>query len=84
MIDYLIDFIFVIDIALSLLTTVTDNKGKESFDSRLIYLKYAGTLRFYLDSLSLLGISFLTDLNPYFKVFSALKIFRALRVNKLI
>ena len=80
-IDYIVDFIFVTDICLSFFTSVIDNKGKESFDSRLIYLKYTGTTKFYVDFLSLFGISILTEQNRVFKFFGALKIFRVLRVN---
>lgn len=80
----MVDFIFFTDICLTFQTSVNDNKGKESFDSRLIFMRYTGSIRFYIDFLSLLGLTVLTDLHFSFKFFGALKVFRVLRVNKLI
>lgn len=65
LIDYFIDIVFLTDIILGFFTTVTDFRGKESWDSRLIYFIYSGTLRFYLDVLSIFGAGIFTQISPY-------------------
>jgi hypothetical protein len=58
--DYVIDVAFLTDIILGFFTTVPDLRGKESWDSRVIYFIYTSTLRYYLDCLSILGAGVFT------------------------
>ena len=82
--DYIIDIAFLTDIILGFFTTVPDQRGKESWDSRLIYLIYTSTVRFYLDCLSILGAGVFTIISPYFQNFGYIKMTRVFRLSGMI
>lgn len=82
--DYFIDFVFLTDIILGFITTVTDSRGKESYDSRLIYLLYTSTRRFLLDVLSMLGSGVFVAINSNFASFGYIKMLRVFRLSDMI
>lgn len=82
--DYLIDVVFLTDIILGFFTTVPDQRGKESWDSRLIYFIYTSTRRFYLDCLSILGSGVFMSISPYFQNFGYIKMLRVFRLSNMI
>jgi hypothetical protein len=63
---------------------VPDLRGKESWDSRLIYFIYTGTLRFYLDVFSIFGAGVFMGIHPYFQNFGYLKMLRVFRLGDMI
>jgi hypothetical protein len=84
LLDLLIDLVFLVDIILGFITTVKDKRGRESYDSRLIYLVYTSTLRFYMDALSILGAGVFVGIHPYFQNFGYLKMMRVFRLSQMI
>jgi hypothetical protein len=76
--------VFTIDIILGFITTVIDSRGKESYDSRLIYMIYTNTRRFYLDVLSLFGAGIFERISIYFANFGYIKMLRVFRLSDMI
>ena len=89
-IDLVTWFIYLIDVLLNLRMTYIDIFGTEIIDGALIMKHYVGSLRFYVDVLSLLNFptmitkGFSEFTNVVLNVFGLLKLSRYFRANGLI
>jgi hypothetical protein len=82
--DILVDVIFVLDIVVMYFTSFQDIYGQEIYESSKVARNYMNTRRFWVDSLSILGIELFTYIDPFFKYFSLFKIARVTRIDVFI
>jgi hypothetical protein len=89
--DFLIDGFFFADILLNFRTSFLNSlTGDEVVDPKLIALNYLNSFRFWIDFIStapfdiILGNFFQGDLASQFQVLSMLKLFRVLRLSRII
>ena len=84
---YIIDFAFIFDIVLMFFTSVIDNRGKESFDSKLIAHRVTTSLSVYPDILSVLGTDLVAQMvgtGSLLKNFALMKMLRLFRIGTII
>mmetsp|Transcript_20424 Transcript_20424/g.31146 ORF Transcript_20424/g.31146 Transcript_20424/m.31146 type:complete len:81 (+) Transcript_20424:200-442(+) len=62
--DNAVDVIFFIDIILMFSSTYTNSKGQEIWNPKDIAFNYMSSRRFFLDSFSMLGASFISYFAP--------------------
>ena len=82
--DMVIDVLFFVDILLMFFTSTISRDGFETYDSVYIRNTYIKTFRFKIDFLSLFGIRYLQRKNWVFTICSLMKMFRVLRISKMI
>jgi len=83
-VDTLIDLAFVVDIGLMFMTSIMTNKGQESFNQEEISDAYTGTLRFYVDCISLLGADIFSGISRFMSLFGLFKLMRVFRMGQMI
>ena len=82
--DNLVDCCFLVDILLMFSCSFVNKKGKEISEPKLIAIDYITSRRFALDSLSMLGASFISYFAPALSLFGFLKVTRVFRMGTLI
>ena len=83
-IDILLDFVFLLDNFLLMLTTYENKNGFEVSDPYRIFIHYTRSWRFVFDTLSLLGMSFFTKIHTSLRQFQLFKATRVFRINSMI
>ena len=78
------DFIFLIDIIFMFCSTFTNKQGKEVWNNKEIAYHYVFSLRFYLDTGSLLGSDLIQIIDSNMGLFGFLKITRVFRLGSII
>lgn len=78
--DYLIDVVFIIDIAFMFFTSIINEDGMEIFDSKKIAETYLGSFGFVFDFLSVGGSNFISKV---FERLGLLKLFKIIRVRRV-
>lgn len=82
--DLTIDILFLLDNLLMFFTSFQNQHGTEISNHYEIYLNYTRSIRFYFDSLSLLGFYFFKQIAPAFKYFQLFKATRVFRLSVMV
>lgn len=82
--EYLIDFLFILDNVLIFFTTYQSKQGYEVGDHYLIAKNYVRSWRCLFDSMSLLGSYIFVKVNRKFRYFRMLKVGRVFEIGTLI
>ena len=82
--DFIVDFLFLVDMVLMCFTTIHNSMGKEEFNSNLIIAKYIKSFRFVADLGAVLGTELFSRGVPSMKVFGFFKIIRILRLGDIL
>ena len=79
--DYLIDALFVVDIAINFRSTFVNKNGEEIYDGKKIAKKYALGGRFWIDFLSVVPFELMSGGVKSLNLFGLLKLVRITRLN---
>ena len=80
----MVDFVFLIDMFLMMMTSFVNKKGVEITEQKTIIAKYVQSARFLADFLAILGTGVVTSFVPSFQIFGIFKMIRILRIGGII